>query len=93
MCCGSGPTTHDILEKLQGLLDAFPIVMKVIVHIDTTDTALLFVSLISQPVMEKDAFISGPVPMLGCGWDVLAGWLKSVCREHNISFIHNFDLF
>uniref|UniRef100_A0A667WYL5 SGNH hydrolase-type esterase domain-containing protein n=1 Tax=Myripristis murdjan TaxID=586833 RepID=A0A667WYL5_9TELE len=47
----------------------------------------------------KTAFISGPIPTLGRGAGrfsrilSLHTWLQSVCTEHKITYIHNFDLF
>lgn len=101
-CCFPGATTPDIMEKLPGLLDSFPTVMKVIVHVGINGTARQQSELTKGPficlfnllkIYGKTAFISAPIPTLGRGVGRFSRKIKSMCATHNIVFILNIDLF
>ena len=107
--CLPGATIPVLLNKLPGLLVTIPeSIEKIVVHIGTNDTShcnseLLksdFMRLVDYLHTTKIAFfLSGPISRHDSG-DIgfsrvvsINSWLKRLCRNHDIPFIDNFNLF
>lgn len=107
--CVPGAKVIDIIQMLPGILDLHSASLrKIIVHVGFNDTAhqqseqtkadfLQLFDLLKST--GKIIFISGPIPKLSRAVGrfsrilSLHTWLQSICRTHNLGFIHNFDLF
>ncbi len=107
--CLPGATVPVILNELPELLRSLPgTVSKIIVHVGCNDTACKQSELLKADFRDlfsllrttgKAVFISGPIPTLARGAErfsrllSLNTWLLSACRDSEVGFIDNFNLF
>ena len=107
--CFPGATIPILLKKLPGLLVKLPAsIEKIVVHIGTNDTSRCNSEILKADFMRLvdylhttnlAFFLSGPISRHDSG-DAgfsrvasLNSWLKRLCRNHDLPFIDNFNLF
>lgn len=107
--CFPGATVPVILNKLPELLRSLPpTVTRIIVHVGCNDTARKQSVLTTADFKDLFSFlhttglavfVSGPIPTLARGAErfsrilSLHTWLLSACRDFDLGFIDNFNLF
>lgn len=107
--CVPGATVSDILTGLRRLLPTLPSsIRRIIVHVGTNDTALKRSEVTKSDFTDmlrflnrsgRSVLISGPIPTLGRGSESfsrllgLHSWLQSACKNFNVLYIDNFNLF
>ena len=107
--CLPGSTVAVILNKLPELLHSLPsTVTKIIVHVGCNDIARKLSELTKADFRDlfsflrttgQSVFISGPIPSLARGDErfsrvlSLHTWLNHACRDFDLTYIDNFNLF
>ena len=102
-----GATVLDIADKIPDILQSYPDVNRIVLHVGTNDTLKQQSELLKKDfnhlfsvlkLFRGTVHISGPTPTLGRMGRFsrllnLNTWLSSACATLNVNFIDNFNLF